>query len=96
MLVLSRKLNERITIEFPGATNPLLGRVEIIVVDIRGDKVRLGVDADPAIKINRNENLGDGHHTHDKNSLARKPSRPQPSSPPTNPKPPYNPPPNSP
>jgi carbon storage regulator len=47
MLVLSRKKEERIIIGD--------GEIVITVVDIRGDKVRLGIDASPDIKINREE-----------------------------------------
>lgn len=46
MLVLSRQLDESI----------LIGdNVKITVVDIRGDKVRLGITADPSISIHREE-----------------------------------------
>ena len=49
MLVLSRKINEAIVIgEGPTA-------IRIVVVDIRGDKVRLGCEADPSIPIHRQE-----------------------------------------
>lgn len=46
MLVLSRKKNERIRI----ASN-----VIITVVEIRGDKVRLGIDAPKEIPVHREE-----------------------------------------
>ena len=46
MLVLSRKKNEAIVI----ADN-----IRIVVVDIRGDKVRLGIEADKAIPVHREE-----------------------------------------
>ncbi|RPI89573.1 MAG: carbon storage regulator [Planctomycetaceae bacterium] len=46
MLVLSRKLGERIVIE-PG--------IEIAVVEIRGGKVRLGIEAPRDISIRRME-----------------------------------------
>lgn len=46
MLVLSRKQNESI----------LLGaNVEIFIVDIRGDKVRLGIRAPDGISVHRKE-----------------------------------------
>lgn len=48
MLVLSRKLNESIII----ADN-----ITITVVDIRGDKVRLGIEAPKSIPIRRAEIL---------------------------------------
>lgn len=38
MLVLSRKKNERIVID---------GNITIVIVEIRGDKVRIGVEAPP-------------------------------------------------
>lgn len=46
MLVLSRKLGERIIIE-PG--------IEVVVVDVRGNKVRLGIDAPASVSIRRQE-----------------------------------------
>ena len=49
MLVLSRKRNESIVIDTSD------GPVEITVVDIRGDKVRLGCDAPRAVPVHRRE-----------------------------------------
>lgn len=49
VLVLSRKKNERIVIT--SGTE----RIVITVVDIRGDKTRLGCDASPAVTIDREE-----------------------------------------
>jgi carbon storage regulator len=46
MLVLSRKLGESIVIG---------NEVSIVVVDIRGDKVRLGCEAPKSIPIHRRE-----------------------------------------
>ncbi|MFP6587688.1 MAG: carbon storage regulator CsrA [Pirellulaceae bacterium] len=46
MLVLSRKKNESIVIN---------NNITIVVVDIRGDKVRLGVDAPKEIPVHRRE-----------------------------------------
>ena len=46
MLVLSRKKNESIIIN---------DNITIVVVEIRGDKVRLGVDAPKEIPVHRNE-----------------------------------------
>jgi carbon storage regulator len=46
MLVLSRKEGERILIE-PG--------IEIAVVDVRGDKVRIGIAAPKDVRICREE-----------------------------------------
>lgn len=46
MLVLSRKLNESIVID---------DRIKIVVVDIRGDKVRLGIEAPKEVPVHRQE-----------------------------------------
>jgi len=46
MLVLSRKKNESIVIN---------NNITIVVVDIRGDKVRLGVEAPKEIPVHRRE-----------------------------------------
>lgn len=46
MLVLSRKKDERIIID---------DRIEVLVVEIRGDKVRLGIKAPREIVVDREE-----------------------------------------
>jgi len=46
MLVLSRKKNESIVID---------GRFTVTVLEIRGDKVRLGVDAPKEVPVHRKE-----------------------------------------
>lgn len=46
MLVLSRSRDESIIIG---------GNIVITVVDIRGDKVRLGIQADPSVSVHRQE-----------------------------------------
>lgn len=51
MLVLSRKKNQSIDIE-GGFAN---GGVTICVVEIRGDKVRLGIDAPKELSVHRRE-----------------------------------------
>lgn len=50
MLVLSRKNNERITIGSDPAT-----QVVITVVEIRGNTVRIGVEASPRMPILRDD-----------------------------------------
>ena len=46
MLVLSRKRNETIIIG---------DDIRIVVVEIRGDKVRLGIEAPPEVTVHRKE-----------------------------------------
>lgn len=46
MLVLSRKKNESIIIN---------DDIEIVVIEIRGDKVRLGIEAPQDVSVHRNE-----------------------------------------
>jgi carbon storage regulator len=46
MLVLSRKKNESIVID---------DRITIVIVEIRGDKVRLGVEAPKEVPVHRRE-----------------------------------------
>lgn len=50
MLVLSRKRNETIVLTLPGGD-----RVEIMLLDIQGLKVRLGVEANNSVTIHRGE-----------------------------------------
>lgn len=52
MLVLSRKKNESIVI---GDQEKLGFEISIVVVEIRGDKVRLGVEAPQEIPVHRRE-----------------------------------------
>jgi len=47
MLVLSRKKDDVIVIDN--------GKIRIVVVDIQGDKVRLGIDAPREISVDRKE-----------------------------------------
>jgi len=49
MLVLSRKKNEEIII---GEGE---NQVRLMIVEIRGDKVRLGIDADRSVPVHRKE-----------------------------------------
>ena len=51
MLVLSRKKSQKLVLRVPGFEQPIV----LTVVEIRGDKVRLGYDADQGVKINREE-----------------------------------------
>lgn len=46
MLVLSRKKNESIVIG---------DKIKIVVVEVRGDKVRLGIDAPSDVAVHRQE-----------------------------------------
>jgi carbon storage regulator len=46
MLVLARKINERIMIG---------DDIEISIVDIRGDSVKIGIDAPKSVKVYRKE-----------------------------------------
>jgi carbon storage regulator len=50
MLVLSRQRDESIIVILPGGEE-----IELIVVDIRGDKVRLGINASKDIHVHRKE-----------------------------------------
>lgn len=53
MLVLSRKKSERIVITVP--PSGVAQTVEVLVIEIRGDKVRLGAHADRSVIIHRKE-----------------------------------------
>lgn len=60
MLVLGRHQDGRIIIgpaKLKTASGELveMPKVEIVVVDIRGDKVRLGIEAPPEIPVHRKE-----------------------------------------
>ncbi|MDR2644082.1 MAG: carbon storage regulator CsrA [Planctomycetaceae bacterium] len=46
MLVLSRKRNESVVIN---------DNITVVVVDVRGDKVRLGIDAPKDVPVHRKE-----------------------------------------
>lgn len=52
MLILSRHRDEKIVIQLAGDDTT---RAIITIVDIRGDKVRLGFDAPPEVIIHRQE-----------------------------------------
>lgn len=53
-LVLSRRKSEKITLLCKNVP------IEVVVVEIRGDKVRLGFDAPKHVEIFRNEILAKG------------------------------------
>ncbi|MFP4496754.1 MAG: carbon storage regulator CsrA [Vulcanimicrobiota bacterium] len=48
MLVLTRKKNESIIID---------NNIEVLVLDVKGDQIRLGINAPKSIKIHRKELL---------------------------------------
>ncbi|MEG2770062.1 MAG: carbon storage regulator [Oscillospiraceae bacterium] len=51
MLILSRKLGESIIIKLPDSDR----EIEIMISEISGDKVKVGINADKEIKILRKE-----------------------------------------
>jgi carbon storage regulator len=55
MLVLSRKKNESIVIDPRNLPVDENGLVEIVVVELRGDKVRLGITAPKKMPVHRKE-----------------------------------------
>lgn len=55
MLVLSRKKNEAIVIDPTTCPRDELGRIVITVVEIRGDKVRYGIEAHRKVSVHRRE-----------------------------------------
>jgi carbon storage regulator CsrA len=52
MLVLSRKSQESVVIGGSSSLQPML---KVIVLEIRGGKVKLGFEADPTIPVQRSE-----------------------------------------
>ena len=65
MLVLSRKKNESIIIN---------DDITIVVVEIRGDKVRLGVEAPKEVPVHRREVYDAIHRSTDENGAPTKES----------------------
>lgn len=65
MLILSRKVNQKVVLDFsrvielidsdPEAAKAALHRVNVVVAARRGDKTRLGLDADKLISVHRAE-----------------------------------------
>lgn len=53
MLVLSRERNQSLIFSIPPSDKPRT--IKLMVVDIRGDKVRLGGQADADVEIDREE-----------------------------------------
>lgn len=53
MLVLSRKLDERIRITVPPSPVPQV--IKLLVIEIRGNKVWLGLEADKSVMMHREE-----------------------------------------
>lgn len=53
MLVLSRQEDETVIISVPPSDR--WQRIEVKIVDVRGDKVRLGFEADESVTIHREE-----------------------------------------
>ena len=50
MLVLTRKLNQSIVIN-----SPRTGEIEVFLVEVRGDQVRLGIQAPGNVPVHRKE-----------------------------------------
>jgi len=67
MLVLSRKKNESIVIN---------NDITIVVVEIRGDKVRLGVEAPKEVPVHRREVYDAIQRNDAANAVKKAPSRP--------------------
>jgi len=55
MLVLTRRLEESLMIGDPKDPKAAEKTVEVVVVEVRGDQVRIGFKAPPHVKIHRKE-----------------------------------------
>jgi carbon storage regulator CsrA len=72
MLVLTRRREQTIYLDFSSMTDAELlalrsnAPISVSVVDVRGDKIRLGFDAPPSVKIDRKE-------IYDREQLAKQP-----------------------
>jgi len=53
MLVLTRKVNEQIYLDVPPSTESI--RIMIQPAAIRGDKIRIGIEAPPEVDISRDD-----------------------------------------
>ncbi|HEX5444720.1 MAG TPA: carbon storage regulator CsrA [Pirellulales bacterium] len=71
MLVLSRKKNESIVIN---------NDITIVVVEIRGDKVRLGVEAPKEVPVHRREVYDAIHRANSNGPLSSEPGKKGPAS----------------
>lgn len=60
MLVLSRRMDERVTIRVPASTEEQF--IELVIVDLRKDATRIGFTADRKVEILRNEVIGPRTH----------------------------------
>ncbi len=59
MLVLTRKRSEEIIIA---------GKIRVVVVDVKGDKVRIGIEAPPSVRVMRKEIVNDDEGPNPKDS----------------------------
>jgi len=69
MLVLSRKKNESIVID---------DRIRITVVEVRGDKVRLGIEAPREVPVHRSEVLA-AIRSEERRAASEEESKPSPT-----------------
>ncbi|HJT33600.1 MAG TPA: carbon storage regulator CsrA [Pirellulales bacterium] len=67
MLVISRQVNESLVIN---------GDITVVVVAIRGDKVRLGVESPPDVAVHRHEAYDAIHRTKQPTETAPEPCAP--------------------
>lgn len=55
MLVLSRHKNETVVIDPTTCPRDELGRIVLTIVELRGDKVRVGIQANRKVSVHRGE-----------------------------------------
>lgn len=65
MLILSRRIDEEIVID---------GHIRIMVVDIRGDKCRLGIEAPKDMSVHRREVQDEVDRENERKKSGRKPA----------------------